>query len=52
MRIGVVGTMVWDRIFARDSRQGPVEEWGGISYALAGSQAYAQLIGMPAWMSG
>ncbi|MGH7483899.1 MAG: hypothetical protein ACRELV_17250 [Longimicrobiales bacterium] len=34
-RLGVVGTMVWDRIHARDRRQIPVEEWGGIAYALA-----------------
>ena len=42
MRIGVVGTMVWDRIFARDQRREPVEEWGGISYALSAAQAAAQ----------
>ena len=41
MRIGVVGTMVWDRIYARDQRREPVEEWGGISYALAAAQAAA-----------
>lgn len=34
-RLGVIGTIVWDRIFARDGRAEPVEEWGGISYALA-----------------
>lgn len=34
-RIGVIGTLVWDRIHARDGRREPVEEWGGISYALA-----------------
>jgi len=34
-RLGVIGTMVWDRIYARDGRAAPVEEWGGISYALA-----------------
>jgi hypothetical protein len=42
MRIGVVGTMVWDRIFARDQRREPIEEWGGISYALAAAQAAAE----------
>jgi hypothetical protein len=42
MRIGMVGTMVWDRIFARDQRREPVEEWGGISYALSAAQASAQ----------
>lgn len=39
MRLGVVGTMVWDRIFARDVRSGPVEEWGGVTYALSALQA-------------
>ncbi|HET9983548.1 MAG TPA: carbohydrate kinase family protein [Longimicrobiales bacterium] len=34
-RLGIVGTMVWDRICARDGRAHPVEEWGGIAYALA-----------------
>jgi sugar/nucleoside kinase (ribokinase family) len=33
-RLGVVGTLVWDRIVERDARRVPVEEWGGISYAL------------------
>jgi len=41
MRIGVLGTMVWDRIFSRDLRSGPVEEWGGITYALGALQAAA-----------
>jgi len=31
--------MVWDRIFARDGRSEPVEEWGGITYALAAAEA-------------
>jgi sugar/nucleoside kinase (ribokinase family) len=35
----VLGTMVWDRIFARDGRSVPIEEWGGISYALAAASA-------------
>lgn len=39
MRLGVLGTMVWDRIHARDGRAEPVEEWGGISYALAAAVA-------------
>ncbi|HEX6134962.1 MAG TPA: PfkB family carbohydrate kinase [Longimicrobiales bacterium] len=39
MRLGVLGTMVWDRIFARDGRSLPVEEWGGIAYALAAAAA-------------
>jgi hypothetical protein len=33
-RLGVLGTLVWDRILDRDGRREPVEEWGGISYAL------------------
>lgn len=41
MRLGVVGTMVWDRIHARDGRTEPIEEWGGISYALAAASAAA-----------
>jgi sugar/nucleoside kinase (ribokinase family) len=43
-RLGILGTMVWDRIFARDGRREPVEEWGGISYALAAAAA-ARLAG-------
>jgi sugar/nucleoside kinase (ribokinase family) len=39
MRFGVLGTMVWDRIFSRDGRAVPIEEWGGISYALAAASA-------------
>jgi sugar/nucleoside kinase (ribokinase family) len=31
--------MVWDRIHARDGRALPVEEWGGITYALAAAAA-------------
>lgn len=34
-KLGVLGTMVWDRIYARDGRTVPIEEWGGLSYALA-----------------
>ena len=41
MKLGVLGTMVWDRIHARDVRVAPVEEWGGIAYALAGVSAAA-----------
>lgn len=33
--LGVVGTLVWDRILDRDTRSEPIEEWGGIGYALA-----------------
>jgi hypothetical protein len=32
--LGVVGTLVWDTIHRRGSRELPVEEWGGIGYAL------------------
>jgi sugar/nucleoside kinase (ribokinase family) len=41
MRVGVLGTMVWDRIFTRDGRTRPVEEWGGAAYALAAAAAAA-----------
>jgi sugar/nucleoside kinase (ribokinase family) len=37
--LGVVGTLVWDRILDRDGRAEPVEEWGGIGYALAALRA-------------
>jgi len=37
--LGVVGTLVWDRIFDRDGRREPVEEWGGIAYALSALSA-------------
>ena len=38
-RLGVIGTFVWDIIYGRDARAVPIEEWGGISYALAGLDA-------------
>ena len=38
-RVGVIGSFVWDRIYGRDRRVGPVEEWGGITYALGGMDA-------------
>ena len=38
-RLGVVGTMVWDRIYRGDPSAASVEEWGGIAYALAGLEA-------------
>ncbi len=34
-RLGIVGTMVWDTIHGRGDSMQPVEEWGGIAYALA-----------------
>ena len=39
MRVGVIGTFVWDVIHGRDQLQAPVQEWGGITYALAGLDA-------------
>ena len=41
-RLGVLGTMIWDTIQGRDPRESPVEEWGGISYGLAGLDAALQ----------
>lgn len=38
-RVGIVGSLVWDVIHGRDPAAGPVEEWGGIAYALAGLDA-------------
>lgn len=38
-RVGVLGTFVWDIIYGRDPREGPVEEWGGITYALSAFDA-------------
>lgn len=32
--LGVIGTLVWDTIHQRDGRPEPLEEWGGIGYAL------------------
>jgi sugar/nucleoside kinase (ribokinase family) len=37
MRLGVLGTMVWDRIDHPDAA--PVERWGGIAYSLAAAAA-------------
>jgi hypothetical protein len=39
MRIGIIGSLVWDLIYGRDHLAPPVEEWGGIAYALAGLDA-------------
>ena len=39
MRIGILGSLVWDEIHGRDRLAPPVEEWGGIAYALAGLDA-------------
>lgn len=38
-RLGVIGTFVWDVIHGRDPRDEPVEEWGGITYALGALEA-------------
>ncbi len=38
-RLGVVGTLVWDTIHRRDTRETPVREWGGIAYALGALDA-------------
>ncbi|MEW5917357.1 MAG: carbohydrate kinase family protein [Gemmatimonadota bacterium] len=38
-RVGVIGSFVWDRIYGRDARAVPIEEWGGITYALGGMDA-------------
>jgi hypothetical protein len=39
MRIGILGSLVWDEIHGRDPAAPPVEEWGGIAYGLAGLDA-------------
>jgi hypothetical protein len=38
-KVGVLGTLVWDEIYGRDPASAPVQEWGGIAYALAGFEA-------------
>jgi hypothetical protein len=38
-RVGIIGSLVWDEIHGRDPLAAPVEEWGGIAYALAGLDA-------------
>lgn len=37
-RLGAVGTLVWDRIW-RSGSESPVEQWGGMTYSLAGLSA-------------
>ena len=39
-KLGVVGSLVWDVIHGRDPRTAPVEEWGGIAYALSSLDAH------------
>jgi hypothetical protein len=38
-KVGVVGSLVWDQIYGRDPLSPPVEEWGGIAYALGALDA-------------
>src|SRR3954464_15292030 len=38
-RVGVIGSIVWDVIYGRNQASPPVEEWGGITYALGGLDA-------------
>jgi hypothetical protein len=38
-RVGIIGSLVWDLIYGRDPLAPPVEEWGGIAYALAALDA-------------
>lgn len=38
-RLGVIGSFVWDVIYGRDTRTAPLEEWGGIAYALGALDA-------------
>lgn len=35
----MIGSLVWDEIHGRDPAAGPIEEWGGIAYALAAMDA-------------
>ncbi len=39
MKLGVVGSLVWDEIHGRDPAAPPVEEWGGVAYALGALDA-------------
>lgn len=38
-KVGIVGSLVWDLIYGRDALAPPIEEWGGIAYALGGLDA-------------
>jgi len=38
-KVGIIGSLVWDLIYGRDPMAPPVEEWGGIAYALASLDA-------------
>lgn len=39
LRVGVIGSFVWDVIHGRDPRDAPVEEWGGVTYTLGAFEA-------------
>jgi hypothetical protein len=39
MRLGVIGSIVWDVIHNRDASTRPIEEWGGVTYTLSGLDA-------------
>ena len=39
-KLGVIGSLVWDVIHGRDPASAPVEEWGGIAYALSSLDAH------------
>jgi hypothetical protein len=38
-KVGILGSLVWDQIYGRDLLAEPVEEWGGVAYALASLDA-------------
>lgn len=38
-KVGVIGTFVWDEIHGRHAHDEPVQEWGGITYALGALDA-------------
>ena len=38
-KVGILGSLVWDLIYGRDPAAAPIEEWGGIAYALASLDA-------------
>lgn len=38
-RLGVIGSFVWDVIYGRTPGSAPVQEWGGITYALGAIDA-------------
>jgi pfkB family carbohydrate kinase len=39
VRVGIIGSLVWDLIYGRDPLAPPAEEWGGIAYALSALDA-------------